>query len=103
MYQFDPGALDLAREFRSQPVGQRSPALERLLTLMRGGPMAGKYCLICLEPYEQWVMARLSGVRGVGPTIIESPVFTSIQEGEWAVFKRRWKDLGGPDLDEVAL
>jgi hypothetical protein len=103
MYQFDPGALHLAREFRARPIGQRSAELERLLTLMRGEAMADKYCLVCTKPYEQWVLARLSGVRGVGPTIMSTPVFNSIEEGEWEVFKLRWKRLGGADLDEASL
>lgn len=103
MYQFDPEALHLAREFRARPVGQRSPDLERLLTLMRGGPMTDKYCLICTRPHEQWVLARQSGVRGIGPEIEADQVFSSIEAGEWEVFKRRWKRLGGVDLDTASF
>lgn len=99
MYAFDPGALHLAREFRARPIGRRSPELERLLTLMRGEPMAGKYCVICTRPHEQWVLARLSGIRGVPPTLMENHVYHAIEEAEWEVFKLRWQRLGGGDLD----
>jgi hypothetical protein len=103
MYPFDPQALDLAREFRAKPIGQHSAALERLLTLMRREPMAGKYCAICTKPFEEWVLARLSGVRGVEPTRLTGHVYHAIEDVEWAVFKLRWRDLGGADLDEATL
>lgn len=103
MYVFDPDALHLAREFRNKPFGQRSPALERLLTLMRGAAMVDKYCIVCTEPYRRWLLARLSGVRGVGPTLEPDPVFHRIEDAEWAVFKKRWSQLGGGDLDSRLL
>src|SRR5579862_9084944 len=103
MYRFDPEALHLAREFRARPIGQHSPALERLLTLMRGGPMAGKYCLVATKPHQEWVVAQLSGVRGVGPTLLGDQVFHSVEDAEWAVFKLRWKALGGAEIDDARL
>jgi hypothetical protein len=103
MYRFDPQALHLALEFRARPIGQHSPELERLLTLMRNEAIAGKYCLICTKPHEEWVLARLSGIRGVGPTILKAHRFDSIEAAEWAVFKLRWRRLGGVDLNSASI
>lgn len=86
-------------EFRQRPIGPHSPNLQRLLNAMRGAPTAGKYCLICTKPYREWQLARLSGKRGVPATPIDGETFTSLEQAEWAVFRRRWKELTGEDLN----
>lgn len=103
MFQVDPAALHLAREFRDRPVGRRSPGLEQVLNLFRAGPVKGKYCLVCVEPFRRWVLGRLSGERGVAPVLYPNRVFTSIEEAEWEIFKLRWHEATGRELRDEDL
>jgi hypothetical protein len=98
----------LAAEFRRQPFGRHSAALEQLLSLFRSAPIKDKHCLICIKPHQEWMLARLSGVRGTPPTIEGNRVFRSLAEAEWEVFKLRWKNLSGvalldEDLDRLEV
>ncbi len=96
---FDPA---LAEEFRHRPIGHHSPALERLLDRLRAGPTRGKYCLVCTEPHRTWRLARLSGERGVPPSLVPGCSYSSIEAAEWGVFRRRWEDETGLPLAETA-
>ncbi len=99
----DPSRLELVREFRARPIGHHSAELTAMLALLRSGAVKGKYCLICTRPHEEWVIARMSGVRGMAPVVEDNRVFGSIEEAEWEVFKLRWaEEIGGP-IDEDAL
>ncbi len=89
----------LVDEFRQSPIGPHSPDLQRVLNTMRGGSNVGRYCLICTKPFAEWQLARMSGRRGTPPTPIGGKIFTSREEAEWAVFRRRWKALTGEDLN----
>lgn len=101
--RIDPSRLDPVREFRANPIGHHSAELDAILSLLRGGDVAGKYCLICIKPHAEWVIARLSGQRGVAPRIEDNRVFQSIEDAEWAVFKLRWAAAFGVAIDEDAL
>jgi hypothetical protein len=98
MFRIDPTALHLAREFRQQPVGRRSAGLEQVLNLLRSGPVKGKYCLVCIEPYRRWMLAQISGERGVPPLLHENRIFTSLEDAEWEIFKLRWQETTGHEL-----
>jgi len=89
--RIDPTRLDPVREFWVRPIGHHSAALEAVLNILRSGPVAGKYCLICLKPHAQWAIGRISGVRGVPPARIDGPVFTTIEDAERHVFRLRWE------------
>jgi len=95
--------LELAREFRADPLGRHSAELARLVSRLRAGAVADKFCLICTKPHAQWVIAQMSGHRGVPPRIADNRVFTSIRDAEWAVFKLRWLQVYGVAIDEDAL
>lgn len=97
-YSFD---RSLAAEFRAKPVGEHSPALQQVLNIMRGAPLPGKYVLICVKPYQEWVLGQLSGQAGV-PVQILTKTFNSLSEAEWSVFKLRWKALTGETLEELS-
>ncbi len=86
-------------EFRQRPIGPHSPDLQRVLNTMRSGSNVGRYCLICTKPFAEWQLARMSGRRGSPATPIDGEIFTSREEAEWAVFRRRWKELTGEDLN----
>jgi hypothetical protein len=98
MTPIDPDALHLAREFRADPFGRHSPGLTHVLNVMRSDAMAGKYCLVCTRPHQEWRLAVLSAERGVAPAIAHNRVFHSLAEAEWAVFKLRWKAITGREI-----
>jgi hypothetical protein len=98
-YRPTPADRDAIDEFRQHPIGHHSPNLQRLLNMMRGAPNAGKYCLICIEPFRLWHLARMTGIRGEPPVLVEGEVFGDLREAEWSVFRRRWFELTGERLN----
>lgn len=100
-YQITADDLQYARQFRDNPLGVAGPGLQRVLNLLRGGPKAGKYVLIVKEPFKRWGLGRMPARRGESVEIIEGREFTNLAEAEWTVFKLRWQDSTGQDLDEL--
>jgi hypothetical protein len=99
IYRIDPERDRVyAEEFRRTPVGHHSPGLQRVLHVFRGEPLRDKYVLVCTKPHVEWQLARLSGERGK-PVKLENRFYQSLEEAEWDVFKRRWKDVTGEDLE----
>ncbi|MCV7014394.1 hypothetical protein H7I40_18570 [Mycolicibacterium madagascariense] len=97
-YRIDPvGDLVHAREFMAKPVGLHSPGLQRVLNVLRGEPLAGKYVLIEVTPHQCWQLARLSGIRGQAPIVLDT-VFTDLLTAEREVFALRWREHVGQDL-----
>src|SRR3546814_20222275 len=94
-YLVDPHRRDLIEECRRKPGGRHSGELQRLLNILRGGPLEGKYVLVRTKPDQEWVLAQLSGIRGEPVRIHSDQVFHSLEAAEWAVFKRRWQQLTG--------
>ena len=86
-------------EFREKPFGRHSPELLRILNAMRGSPLAGRYVLVCTRPFREWKLARHPGRPGAPIEIIEGYVFSSREEAEWEVFRIRWKELTGEELN----
>ncbi|MEM8855489.1 MAG: hypothetical protein AAGD34_17430 [Pseudomonadota bacterium] len=98
--EVDPDRLDLAAEFRAAPRGPHSPDLQRLLSRLRWGPTAGRYVLFVLEAGERWMLARQPDGRGKPLELLGDQVFTSLDDAEWEVFKRRWSALTGRPLTD---
>ena len=98
-YQITDADLKYAAEFREQPLGYHSSGRQRVLNAMRGGAKAGKYVLVVHEPFKQWVLGRLPRVRGMPVEVVEGQEFTDPEEAEWAVFRLRWKECTGQDLN----
>jgi hypothetical protein len=97
-YRIDPVEdLAYAREFMAAPVGLHSPGLQRVLNVLRGEPLAGKYVLIEVTPHRQWQLARLTGQRG-RPVAALDTVFTDLATAEREVFRLRWKEHVGVEL-----
>jgi hypothetical protein len=102
--RIDPLDLAPVREFFAGPIGHHSAALEAILSILRAGPVEGKYCLITIEPHAAWVVARMSGVRGIPPVPEKDPVFHSIEDAERHIFRLRWEAETGCNLpDDVTL
>jgi hypothetical protein len=98
-YRIDPQRTDLALEFRRQIRGPYSDELQRVLHRMRWGPVGGRYLLYVLEPGRRWALARMPGERGEKVTVFDDCEFTSLEDAEWHVFKLRWKQLTGTELN----
>ena len=94
--QVDRAYID---EFRQDPTGHHSPNLLRILNTLRGGPLEGKYVLVCTKPFEEYTLARHGGERGNGPELMPEFTFPSREEAEWAVFRLRWKEVTGEDIN----
>jgi hypothetical protein len=97
MYRIRPEDKAFIEEFKNTPIGHHSPGLQRILTLFRGEPMAGKYVLVCTKPYKEWMLGQLTGVRGERIRMTNQ-VFHSINEAEWFVFKQRWAKYANETL-----
>lgn len=98
MYEIDPSRLDLVREFQNRPLGPHGAELQAVLIKMRGMPIGNKYCLIVAKPHQTWLLARMTG-EPLRPEPVPGYVFSSIEEAEWTIFKLRWQELTGDDLD----
>jgi hypothetical protein len=103
--RIDPTDLSPVREFWIRPIGHHSAELESVLSILRSGPVAGKYCLITVAPHKAWAIGRISGIRGVPPARQDGPVFLNIADAERHVFRLRWEAETGCTLpaDEVLL
>ena len=86
-------------EFDKAPIGRHSPALQRVLNVFRGEPLQDKYVLLCTKPHKQWVLGQLIGERGKPVKVLKDQVFTSIEDAEREVFRRRWRKYTGSELD----
>lgn len=101
-YRIDPDRdLPFAREFLATPVGLHSPGLQRVLNVLRGEPLAGKYVLVEVTPHRQWQLGRLTGDRGRAVDLFDT-YFTDLETAEREVFRLRWKEHVGQDLDAGA-
>jgi hypothetical protein len=86
-------------EFRRRPIGHHSPGLMRLLTVMRQDPSGRQVILICSKPFREWVLGEMPPQREDPIAIEAGPVFTSREEAEWEVFRRRWQKLTGEAIN----
>ena len=98
MYQFDSSRTDLAREYKAKPFGEHSPDLQYLLNLMRLPGEAPFYLLVATEANQRWTLA-IKQPGTLQPPRLTNTVFTDLEAAEWAVFKLRWKALGGAEIE----
>jgi hypothetical protein len=99
-YKIDPRRdREVVDEFRQNPIGHHSPNLQRVLNTLRGGPLKGKYLLVCTRPHREWVLARHPGARGEPIELLREHTFGSKEEAEWAVFRLRWQAHTGEELN----
>lgn len=93
----------LAREFHRHPFGARSADLHNLLHHMRAQPIPGKHFLFMLSTNELWALGRYSRDDASRTTVDLATTFVSLEEAEWHVFKIRWQELFGEQLDDTVL
>ncbi len=84
---------DLIAEHASQPLGPHSDALTRVVNYFRRAPQAGKYIIVAEEPWQRYRIARLTGVRGAPPQMIDDVAHASEEAAMHAVFLLRVRDL----------
>ena len=63
-------------------------------------PTGHQVVLICKKPFAEWVLGTMPPSRLDGPIVMEDePVFTSREAAEWEVFRRRWRQHTGEDIN----
>jgi hypothetical protein len=100
-YIIDATDLPYAREFLDAPIGYHSPGLQRVLNHMRGASSDCKYVLVIEQRYSRWRLGKMPLRRGAAVAIVEDVHYSDLLEAERDIFKRRWRDMTGQDLDSV--
>ena len=90
--------VEIAREFKLSPFGNHSPELQELLKLMRSQPIPGKHFLFMTKTQKEWVLGQLSTHPPQVYFSNELVVFDDLKAAEWHVFKIRWLELFGSEL-----
>ncbi len=93
----DPSRRDLAAEYRTRPFGRHSAALQALLDVMYRAENCQNLILIAIGG-GRWVLGERQPDRKP-PRLFLDEVFDSLEAGQWAAFRRRWRDLAGSELD----
>jgi hypothetical protein len=100
VYRIDPEVDRIyIEEFRRAPIGLHSPGLRRVLNTLRYDPSGKQVILVCRKPFEQWVLGEMPAHRFEPLKVEERPIFTSREEAEWEVFRRRWKAHTGENIN----
>jgi hypothetical protein len=99
-YRIDPDTdRAFIEEFRQKPIGHHSPGLQRILNAMRYDPTGRQVILVCRKPFQEWVLGEMPPARDDPVKVESEPVFTSREEAEWEVFRRRWKAITGENIN----
>lgn len=98
-YQLSEADIEFAREFLAKPIGYHSPGLQRVLNRMRGPHWDFKYVLVVEERHAKWRLGKLPARRGAPVTLVEGVTYTNLEDAERDIFRRRWKDLTGKDIE----
>lgn len=101
-YRISDADRPYAAEFRrnlNEGNWYHSPGLQRVLNVMRGATGPGKYVLVERVPFRRWALGRLTGKRGDPVEVVDGQEFTNLAEAEWAVFRLRWREHTGRDLE----
>lgn len=99
MYRPTPEDRMHIDEFRRSPVGKHSPGLQRLLNLFRAERSSRRWVLIALRPHKAFAIAEVPKRRSEPMRLEKERIFSSVEEGEWAVFCRRWELHTGEKLN----
>jgi len=89
MYEIKPSDAELLRAYRTSTPHTRSLELNRLLNRLRMEPLEGKEVVVCLKPFSEYAIGKMSGKRGV-PMQIGGERFSNAPDAQWEVLKRRW-------------
>lgn len=84
---------EVIKEHKSNPLGQHSEPLSRLLHFFSSAPQKGKYALKRDEQTQTFRIVALSGLRGEPPCVVEDEVYETLEDAYHGVFLRRIDDL----------
>ena len=98
MHRVDSERLDLAREFKANPIGPHSPDLQKLLKLLRWNEITDRYVVIQPRHGEPYYLARTTGPKGHPIEIFRGQRFDTLPEANWALFCKRWEQQTGQPL-----
>jgi len=100
VYKIDPIAdLQYAEEFRKNTIGVHSPSLQRILNIMRMARTPEQYVLVARREFNDFVFGTMPPSRGDPVVIEEGPSFRTREEAEWELFRRRWRELTGEEIN----
>ena len=97
MKSIDPTRLDLAHEFKQNPIGPHSPDLQQLLKLMRWDHATERYTAVQLERGGKWRLMRATGPKA-SPLKVYKRLYDSVEQAQWAIFRARWTEHTGQSL-----
>jgi hypothetical protein len=97
MLTIDPNRLDLAREFKQNPLGPHSPDLQRVLKLLRWEPATQRCLVVQTERGGNWRLACADGPR-THPLRVYTRAYQTMAQAQWAVFRARWQRHTGQSL-----
>ena len=86
-------STEVIAEHQRDPRGHHSDTLKRILDYFRRSSVLTPYVVICSEPFREWRVARLSGVRGQAPVFVDEQTFKSETEAIHAVFLKRVAEI----------
>jgi hypothetical protein len=86
-------------EFRKVPIGAHSPGLQRVLNIMRLDRGGMQYVLVCRRRFAEYVIGRMPPDRSEPIELEEDQVFATREEAEWEIFRRRWREHTGEDIN----
>lgn len=81
---------DLIDEYRRQPLGRHSDALERVLNFFRRPPRYGLYARV---PCREFQVIRVPIEPGAPPALVDGTVYTDESAAQHAVFLCHVADL----------
>ena len=77
-------------KFLNNPFSKHDLETLKFLNKLRSTNTKNKYCLVCIEPFKLWQLAKMTGKRGCPPKPINK-YFKDLKEAERYVFKLRTK------------
>lgn len=86
-------------EFRANPIAPHSPGLQRVLNLMRLWRGGDQYILIAREEFADYAIGRMPPDRADPIVIEDGRSFASREEAEWELFRRRWREHTGEEIN----
>ena len=100
-YEIKKKDIVYAYEFRENLYNKNyyhSPSLQRILNLLRAGPIKNKEALYKDSKKKIWYLVTLPAYRGQKFKINYKISFSNTIDAEWYVFKKRWKKHTGKTL-----
>lgn len=85
-------------EMRARPIGPHSPGLQRVLNIMRFYRGGIQYVLVCRVPFKEYSLGRMLPDRAAPIEIDEEATYSTQEEAEWELFRRRWLEHTGQTI-----